>query len=61
MSLFAMMGAATPTVIAAVTIDAPRLMKRRFLLRSKKRSQVRISGAVEEAAGWLVVEACLMD
>jgi hypothetical protein len=36
-------------------------MKRRFRLRSKKRFQVRISGAdVADAADWLVVEAYLM-
>jgi len=61
MSWFAMMGAATPTVMTAVTTDAPRLMKRRFRLRSKKRFQVKISGAgVAGAAGLLAVEACLM-
>ena len=61
MSWFAMMGAATPTVITAVTTDAPRLMKRRFRLRSKKRFQVKISGAgVAGAAALLVVEAHLM-
>ena len=56
-----MMGAATPTVMTAVTTDAPRLMKRRFRLRSKKRFQVKISGAgVAATAGLLVVEAFLM-
>jgi hypothetical protein len=48
-------------VMTAVTTDAPRLMKRRFRLRSKKRFQVKISGAdVAGAAGLLAVEACLI-
>lgn len=60
-SWFAMIGAATPTVMTAVTMDAPRLMKRRFRLRSKKRFQVKISGAdVADAVGLLAVDAYLM-
>jgi hypothetical protein len=51
MSLFAIIGAATPTAIAAVTREAPMLMKRRFRLRSKKRFQVKISVAGAAGAG----------
>lgn len=64
MSWLAMMGAARPTVIVAVTMEAPRLMKRLLRLRSKKRFQVKISGACAAAAACEdlpAVEACLTD